>query len=75
MGNILSPWRYDVAADRPPWSPSLRGSTISRCDLSQEALSRLASLADTPQAFDPMLLVSRNLTSKRFLMTETQMRN
>jgi hypothetical protein len=42
---------------------------------SKKSTSGLASLADAAQAFDPMLLVSRDLTGKRFRMTETQMRN
>lgn len=67
-------YRFAVA-DCVPWSPSLRRSTISRCNLSQEIPSGLVSLAVTPQAFDPMFLISRDLTSKRFRMTETQMRN
>ena len=75
MGTTTSPWHYDAGADRALWLPSLRESTISCCDLSQEIPSGLASFADTPQAFDPMLLVSGNLASKRFRMTETQMRN
>jgi hypothetical protein len=37
--------------------------------------SGLTSLAATPQGFDPMLLISRDLTTKRFRMPETQMRN
>ena len=75
IGTIAAPWRYDVVATHTVMSPIPRSPSIFHYASSCSLLSGLASVADTPETFDPMLLVRGDLTSNRSYLTELQMCN
>jgi hypothetical protein len=74
MGPVRSRWRYDAAARHTGSIANAWSRSIFSLRLIAQIPLGSACVTDAPQAFDPMLLVSSDLTSNRSCLTESQVR-